>query len=487
MAGAKRVALVAATAVILCTFLVLDTGGIVHPLNWVGNQANAVDQPGTKQVHHGESHTTQETSKPRILYYNVHPGTQGDFPVLCLNALTHGLQQANFKVILTRLDLAFSSYNPYNFGYGMNASYARQLIAEGKAREFCDSADIIVVSDTCPHARFLLETFLDPDPANHCSAKIALELTNRFDWGYEEFSPHEHVSYRAFMWRIVAEHADKVFWVANNPLEPRQVADMAIATPLFRLLRPIGYSEVPALEVDAAQANLPMVRTKKDSPILKHLDTLGVKYLHVVQGVHSPYGGPKTAAKYRAFVEFPYQASTMKLYENIAAGVTVLVPSPKFYFELIKAGYFSILDMRTSLLYQGQDWPKYHDYYSDDMKPYIYYFDSFEHLKDMLDDEVDIRNVRTNGPAAFSKIAQEIICGWADLFIDMGFPDMTLDGKPYEYGQGPTRYRETLREGVPQVNHISEWEASYQKSMTFINATHKAEWNAIQEMTLPKK
>ncbi|KAI9310349.1 hypothetical protein BDR26DRAFT_814530, partial [Obelidium mucronatum] len=43
------------------------------------------------------------------------------------------------------------------------------------------------------------------------------------------------------------------------------------------------------------------------------------------------YGGPKTLKKYKAYIEFPYQVSTMKLYENLAEGVLMLIPSHDFF------------------------------------------------------------------------------------------------------------------------------------------------------------
>jgi hypothetical protein len=55
------------------------------------------------------------------------------------------------------------------------------------------------------------------------------------------------------------------------------------------------------------------------------------------------YGGPRTLAKYRAFIDIPYQYSTMKLYENLAHGVVMLIPTIRFCKELSKVYIISVI------------------------------------------------------------------------------------------------------------------------------------------------
>ncbi len=54
------------------------------------------------------------------------------------------------------------------------------------------------------------------------------------------------------------------------------------------------------------------------------------------------YGGPTKLAQYKAFITLPYQVSTMKMYENLAAGVVTFVPSPAYLKSIAKV---SINDM----------------------------------------------------------------------------------------------------------------------------------------------
>ncbi len=55
-----------------------------------------------------------------------------------------------------------------------------------------------------------------------------------------------------------------------------------------------------------------------------------------VKVLEHDYGGPATLAKYKAYIEFPYQVSTMKFYENIAHGVVILVPTARFQEALME-------------------------------------------------------------------------------------------------------------------------------------------------------
>jgi hypothetical protein len=66
--------------------------------------------------------------------------------------------------------------------------------------------------------------------------------------------------------------------------------------------------------------------------ILKLFDSENVDYKII--GYH--YGGPKTLAQYRGFIDVPYQVSTMKLYENLAHGVVMLLPTVRLWCELCK-------------------------------------------------------------------------------------------------------------------------------------------------------
>ncbi|KAI8837992.1 hypothetical protein BJ741DRAFT_648351 [Chytriomyces cf. hyalinus JEL632] len=394
------------------------------------------------------------SNAPRITYLNTHHGTNN-----------------NFKEITKRLGLTFHQFNPFRLGYGMDGTLSQELISAGWAKSLCESTDIIVTSDTAAHSRFILETFLNPDKSKHCSAKVVVELTTRYDWDVKDLE-----EYRRLFWHLGTHN--NVHWVTNNPMEPRYLADFSLVTPKFRMMRPVGYSSVPANDVSSEEAKLPMLRLSPDNKILKILTDLKVPYHHAVQQYGSTYGGPKTAAKHKAFIEFPYQVSTMKMYENIMAGVVIFIPSPEFYLMLHKNDTIASR-VFGEILMTGNEWTKYNDYYCDDMKPFLYTFDSFPHLKQLLEQTpTDSRNLRKDGPVAYKKFIEAAVLGWADLFDELGFP-MTVDGKPHVVGSGPTPYSEEMRGGIRVPKTESEWKSSYDAMNKLLDDAKKKQLDSI--------
>jgi hypothetical protein len=117
----------------------------------------------------------------------------------------------------------------------------------------------------------------------------------------------------------------------------------------------------------------------------------------------------------KGIVHFPYQISTMSLFEQYSANVPLFVPSKEFLFELHRRYPNNILchlsflrepDFRSNPL-PAQDlnnvlnenvvkhWIEWADYYDTESMPYIQYFDSFEHLEQLLR-EVDCVEISNN-------------------------------------------------------------------------------------------
>ncbi|KAI9333846.1 hypothetical protein BDR26DRAFT_595539 [Obelidium mucronatum] len=253
-------------------------------------------------------------TSPRILYYNRHSG--------CHN---------NMIQITSRLGLNFSRFDPSVFGdLGMDGGRSDEIISSGLVKILCDSFDIIIVADTMPDARPLLDSLIQLNEADRCKANLVMELTTRFDW--EVADTYE---YAQLLWKITQSSlykSRKLYWVSNNPLEPLDLSYETLATPVFRILRSTGHSNLVANWVGKEDQENFVTREEQDSKVsrfMKHLDIPAVRLGHF-------YGGPATLAKYKAFIEFPYQVSTMKMYENLAAGVVQLFPSKSFLQELVE-------------------------------------------------------------------------------------------------------------------------------------------------------
>jgi hypothetical protein len=83
--------------------------------------------------------------------------------------------------------------------------------------------------------------------------------------------------------------------------------------------------------------------------------------------------------QFRGTVHFPYQVSTMSIFEQYTANIPMMFPSQEFLGELYAHGQNVLSEV-------GQvDWSTIPlaDYYDTDWMPHIQYFDRMEHLYDM--------------------------------------------------------------------------------------------------------
>lgn len=181
---------------------------------------------------------------------------------------------------------------------------------------------------------------------------MIIVTTNRFDFGLDSSDAQEYFS----LLRLVSKRKDKkIIFVANNPWEIKYASLRMRGKENelgYQLIRPFGYTNIPPLPANTYSAwerSLPCVFahpfTKAFIPMLKEA---GIAFKELG---HS-YGGPNALSQFRAFISIPYQTSvclltannycsqTMKMYENIAAGCVMLVPTPRYLRVLMSTPGF---------------------------------------------------------------------------------------------------------------------------------------------------
>ncbi|KAI9324993.1 hypothetical protein BDR26DRAFT_231140 [Obelidium mucronatum] len=235
---------------------------------------------------------------------------------------------------------------------GMSGTDARELLDSGYIAKLCNASDIIIIADTVPDGRAILLSLLEPSESlNRCKSNIVIEMTNRYDW----MVPDRQV-YHEMLRRIFKLNPKNLFWTANNPFEgPFMHANVGGEVfPKVRLLRPLGAWNVDVenshmthgmplnQETNISTQNmLAMVKNveKVNRPIVGDLVDY---YCMPVAKLPKKYGGPAGLLKYKGFIDFPYQVSVMKFYENIAFGVPQVLPTPRFLHALVKFFCFLI-------------------------------------------------------------------------------------------------------------------------------------------------
>ncbi|KAI8612299.1 hypothetical protein BC830DRAFT_1137330 [Chytriomyces sp. MP71] len=403
-------------------------------------------------------------SRSRVLYYN-----------------THGGALANMAGVAKSLELQLDSFNPSQVtGYGMGNSRAQRLIRAGHPAFVCSRYDVVILGDTIPHGRAILTSLLEQDPTLRCNSRVIVEMTNRFNWDVKD-----KIAYYK-LWRRLAVAAapngslhNRLVFTANNNVE-KAFVEHHINAKLHdvRILRPIG--------------------TSTDYPYPDDLDTPDI--LHFASRTHDTtrifdimrdehniplivfpfnhkYGGPNNLLLFKGFIDVPYQYSVMKFYENIAYGVPMFVPTPRFYDFLVKKKLHFTHNIDVGLVKQFPpfpdtpvipicgfpEWSAYFDYYDPMFEPYVYFFDSFEELSSlrlvMRPEEVDYKHVRTRGPAFYERYRADILEGWARLFREMGF-DGTVVAKQDESALASVSIQVT-------ANHVVRTSVTMQSSTAF--------------------
>ncbi|KAJ3295848.1 hypothetical protein HDU79_008200 [Rhizoclosmatium sp. JEL0117] len=384
---------------------------------------------------------------PTVLYYN-----------------THGGCNQNIRGVMRSLGVKVDLFNPKQVsGYGMTASRARYLIDSGHVDFVCSKYDIIIIGDTIPHGRALLESLLEKDPMKQCRSKLVVEMTNRFDWDITDKSAYYN-TISELVQLSKTSLKEKLFWVANNNVEKAWLEHkVGVSMPHVRVLRPLGVAPEYPYPLDLPEPNA------NDFAARAHYSSvytvMSRKYnvpVSVFPFGHK-YGGPKNLARFKAFIDIPYEYSTMKLYENIAFGIPMVIPTPRFLQELYDTGVHKLLnpyilerfplgtDLPFAHIPEFPEWSAYMDYYAPEFEPYLYYVDSFEDLKtlsSMSPQELDFKNVRVKGPEFYTEYRKEILGGWVGLFEEMGYgykviPGGTVNGE----GQGKVMMEFT-------INHI---------------------------------
>ncbi|KAJ3293351.1 hypothetical protein HDU76_007049 [Blyttiomyces sp. JEL0837] len=398
----KTLSLITAITFSILTVLVVYTA--------YNNNHPVVKKEPIQSGHDDDEQQQQQPHPPiHITHYNRH----------------HGVRE-NLNWILTHLNLTthLSLVSPHAFvDLGkMTNEKAHRTKDSNIIKYLCDTSDVIVTGDTLPDARPLLLQVQEDE----CNAKVVIELTNRFDWEISDEEGYFDLI-RDLVGNKGGKYDGKLYWVVNNPWEDRYLylrTGAWIGGDQVRLIRPVGYSSVKPDNDKHPSSNptksyIPNLDDNLRDLLIMH----DISFEHFGYGYH--YGGPQgLKTNYKTYLEVAYQASTMKMYENLAAGVVQLAPSAKLFEELARNG--TIWFWPWDVMNTEKNWTQYVEVYNPLFEPYYYYFDSFSELSTILKtktvDEIDsTKQVRKKGPEFYKQMRRKSVNDWGQLFRDMGF------------------------------------------------------------------
>jgi hypothetical protein len=193
----------------------------------------------------------------------------------------------------------------------------------------CGVFDFIIFGDTVPRARALIE--------NNCSSsQIVLQVTQRFDAGMHGDLKREWIE----LLRWASTNMPNVRVIVNNPYESWYMQHVQNASFLkTNLIRPSGHwpkNALPRVTPPSDVSGKVAVVVQRYIPYLNKILLGNMTDMNITftKLDHGQYGGAHGLASYRCVVQFPYQVSVMAMYENLAAGVALIVPSKTFYMSI---------------------------------------------------------------------------------------------------------------------------------------------------------
>jgi len=137
---------------------------------------------------------------------------------------------------------------------------------------------------------------------------------------------------------------------------------------------------------------------------------------------------------FNGIIHIPYQISTMSIFEEYSANVPLFFPSKEFLFKLHKQFPDKVLSELSfyqvyNLEFDGKEednpnnvsneavvrkWISLADFYDEENMPFIQYFDSFEHLEDLLL-SVDCIEVSTKMREFNRERKKRVLSNWGDI------------------------------------------------------------------------
>lgn len=305
---------------------------------------------------------------PKILHLSFHKGCINDFEHA---AQASGVQVTSWFIVenreaLQRFDDQSSGNAIYNIGHERAARIWK------KHKNYFDSFDAIIVSDTAPLSRIFLQ--------NGWKKPLIIWICNRFDY-YDgasldcDFPDQEY--YDLFAKAITQSN---VRIISYTPYEYHYARKKGIHMGDFTI-KPLGLPCQTASFISSIPASLSKSDTLFIPPYLT--DQEKAFLLDRCQELHIPvfcgrYNGPCDLKDFKGIIHFPYQFSNLALFENIHQGLVYFVPTLRFINELVHEQHVPIRYI-SSVDVEWAEW------YRPENKELFVYFDSWQDLNEKVE------------------------------------------------------------------------------------------------------
>jgi hypothetical protein len=333
-----------------------------------------------------------DTIRPTVLYISSHEGTSMDLGYVFEELqVPHKWVKPKLPYLVTK-ELAKADW-------------------EKNGIHYCALFDFIIVGDTVPRARGFIE--------NRCKdSQIILQATQRFDQGMVKAQRAEWID----LLRQASQEMTNVRVIENNPYESWYMKYVRNAM-FFNatMIRPSGRwpskNLISVATFNHSHEHLNAVVRQHYIPYLDEMLVGNLSRLQIpfVELRHKHYGGAQGLASYRCVIVFPYQVSVMALYENLAAGVNLLVPSLGFYKSLaprLRANGVGLFLSDLKVLQRKPNGWKSIEWFNDYFKDVLIHYDSWNHLRELVLNKKDFKEHSEKVKSFMKKHTRQVLQQW---------------------------------------------------------------------------
>lgn len=300
----------------------------------------------------------------RVLHLGFHNGCTKDVEYVCnLN---------NFEFHHMRFDDGVTSGNKI---YNVSEKIADN--AWKKYKDYYNSFDLIITSDTAPISR----TFLQ----NNFDKPIIIWVCNRFD--YFDWESYDGTFPDKKYYELVRGASSKNIRIHPYTSFEKIYAKIKKCEENFKqMIQPIGAKTLGLNHEREDRGDpIPSSINKRENffipPYRNDTEIVNVSQIlndHGIKNCATRYGSPNELEDFKGVVHIPYAWSNLALFENLNLGIVYYLPSLEFWLELDKKvgsqGLFFSNPKIKELI-------KYSEWYSQFNKENFIFFDNWEHLK----------------------------------------------------------------------------------------------------------
>lgn len=270
-------------------------------------------------------------------------------------------------------------------------------------KDFFNTFDVIVTSDTAPLSRIFLQ--------NGWTKPLIIWVCNRFDYAHGNGGEDRFPDRGYYDMIRAATKMNNVRIVSYTPYEnvyaQRKGIDFGP-----RMIKPLGrkteheesfVSKIPAEVIKKSTLFLyPRLDDNQAAYIKRECQN---REISVYSGV---YNGPQDLADFKGVIYFPYQWSNLAFFEGVQRGLIHFVPSEKFVQTHSHAIRYTTLN-------------EFHlcEWYMTENRPCIVYFDSWDDLKQKVA-SVNYEEMRKHNIEFGITHRATMLKRWKDVFQEFG-------------------------------------------------------------------